>query len=120
MDGLLYPVLIVASVMTSSLPSIETMPYVGNPPVDLCQHQINGATKAASEPVSGASGQVCRFAMPGSLGEGVHIIKARYQINGEWGPYSPPYYFRRYVGPSGANFWTYEGAVICDPDCVSK
>lgn len=112
---------IIALAVAASQPAIETTPYVGDPPIVFCQCVINGATKPWIPVVNTAAGQVCRFDIPASLGVGTHNIKARVSdYIGDTTDWSPLFYFRRYQGDSGANFWTYQGAVICDPDCVSK
>lgn len=122
---LIAPVFAAAVALTpASLPSIQSEPYVGDPAVVMCEYLMDGRWQPKVKPQQADLGTVCQFQMPSGLSAGFHTARGRFwfKIDGKDtpGPSSATFYFRRYDGTSGATFWTWENAIVCDPDCVSQ
>lgn len=118
------PVFALASALTAATPALESAPYVGDPPIFKCEYLVDGRWQPKVSPTQTDLGAVCRFTLPSTLGEGYHTARGRYWVRvndvQSAGPMSSTFLFRKYSGSSGATFWTWESAVICDPDCVSE
>lgn len=118
------PAILLAGALTAN-PSIETAPYVGDPPIYFCTIYIDGQNLFGSVfPTNTDAGQVCRKEVPTTVQEGGHRVEAQFSFlsGGQFsqGPLSPEWGFRKYVTPSGDAVWTWESAVVCGQDCVVK
>jgi hypothetical protein len=122
--ALAVPVFALASAINAAAPALESAPYIGDPPLVRCQYSIDDVVKPQVLPTQTELGPVCRFNLPATITEGFHKIRGRFifLVDGveQQSDASAPWYFRKYAGTSGATFYSWDNAVICDPDCVSK
>jgi len=121
---LAMPTYALAAALATVTPHLETEPYVGDPPVVACQYSIDSRFISRIPSIQTDAGTICRWAMGNGITEGMHAINGRYvfRVDGKevTGPASDMFYFRLYRTPSGATFWTWESAVVCEADCVSQ